>query len=191
MSLAGFGLTLPGAPTTSIVSNLNNFTESPPAPSAGSCSLNFLGCTTATAGTLNLLSQTGVYTVLVPGTPNDTFTFTTTGITGVSRSPLVGAVGSPGSFVDSITVTAQGSVTDSGGLFQPSAFNMSWSADGSCTGNAGPPITCTATPSGSWAASLSALAQPPPPVPEPASLTLLGAGLVGLGAIRRKFSKKS
>ena len=109
------------------------------------------------------------------------FSFDLTEITGVTRTPL-SCQG--GLCTDDIKVNLKGIVSGNG--YDPTIFLGTWTGNGSCGGSGS---SCTSPPSASWSSSLTAIGQAPQPVPAPGALAMLGLGMIGFGAARRKARK--
>ncbi len=179
LSISDGGLTLPGLPSTSIVSELTSITQGSPVAANG-CTGDFgvsADCfgVQATTSTISIPGNSGTYSW-------NGFTFTINSITNVTPTALHGAAGTNVLLSDALLFQVSGTVT--GGAFDPTAFSGIWTANGSCAGD-NPPATCNANASASWSVSLTALGQETT-VPEPASIALIGIGLAGLGLARRR-----
>ena len=165
---------VPAAPTTSIVSGLNVFDSGSVA--VGSSAGDLSGATTpASAGPLQLSPPSGSYSVTVGA---DTFTFTVNSLESHKSTPLACSGGLCG---DAAEAVVDGQVTDSLGDFASTAFLGDFGATGNCIGAAG---TCISAIVGGW--DITLVATGTAKIPEPTSLALLGAGLIGLGAVTRQ-----
>ena len=164
--------TLPPPPTTSIVSGLTAFDIANPIQVNGPTG-DFAGTTAATAYDFDIIA--------LPTNFFDTdtgFNFLLTGAVTGSTSPL-NCVG--GLCTDDIQLNVTGIVSGAG--FDDTLFLGSWTANATCLGADG---LCDSDVTGSWSASLTATGQEVPTVPVPATLALIGLGLIGIGYKRRK-----
>ena len=140
------GLTLPPVPSTQITSYMESITQGAPVVDCSGGSTGALACDLpgpVTAGNFNTNGPFPVTIYTYGG-----FTFELLRITGREDYSLSHFYYYGDNFVDSLVLTMEGMVSGNG--YDPTPFSARWIADGWCTGQGGPPPTCTANVTASW-----------------------------------------